>query len=59
MARYFLTMLPPEGRLEGGAPIGVLFGWNGDRQKKLLVARCFDNGLASIRLREDCNTPGV
>ena len=33
IGRYFLTRLSPEGRSEGGAPIGVLFGHNGGRRK--------------------------
>ena len=29
------------------------------RQLKLPAARCSDDGLASVRLREDCSTTGV
>ena len=37
VGRYFPTRLPPDGRSEGGTPVGVLFGWNGSRQKILPV----------------------
>ena len=30
---YFQARLPPEGRSEGGAPVGVLFSRNGGRRK--------------------------
>ena len=33
MGRYFPARVPSEGRSEGGAPDGVLFGRNGGRQK--------------------------
>ena len=58
MGRYFLVRLPSEGRSEGGAPIGVLFGWNGVG-KISPAAMCSDDGLASVRLCEDFNTTGV
>ena len=32
VGRYFLARLPPEGRSEGGTPIGVLFVQNGSRR---------------------------
>ena len=35
--RYFPTRLPPEGRSEGGTPVGVLFDYNGGRRKISLV----------------------
>ena len=31
VGRYFLARLPPEGRSEGGAHVGVLFDRNGGR----------------------------
>ena len=37
VGRYFPARLPPEGRSEGGAPVGVLFGQSGGRRKILLV----------------------
>ena len=36
--------LPSEGRSERDAPIGLLVGQNGGRQKKLLAAGCSDGG---------------
>ena len=33
VGRYFSTRLPSEGRSEGGALVGVLFGRNGGRRK--------------------------
>ena len=33
VGRYFSVRLPPNGRLEGGALVGVLFGRNGGRRK--------------------------
>ena len=33
MGRYFPTMLPLEGRSEGGAPVDVFFSRNGGRRK--------------------------
>ena len=35
VGRYFPTRLPPEGKLEGGALVGVLFGRNEGRRKIL------------------------
>ena len=35
MGRYFSTRLPSEGRSKRGAPVSVLVGWNGGRQKIL------------------------
>ena len=37
VGRYFSARLPLEGRSEGGAPIGVLFGRNGGGRKISLV----------------------
>ena len=37
VGRYFPAMVPSEGRSEGGAPVGVLFGRSGGRQKILPV----------------------
>ena len=63
VGRYFPTRLPPEGRSEGGSPVGVLFGRNGGRRKispvKVAGSKCSNDGLASVRLREDCNMTGV
>ena len=63
VGRYFPARLPPEGRLEGGTPVGVLFGQNGGHRKispvKVAGSKVSDDGLASMRLREDCNTTGV
>ena len=62
VGRYFPMRLPPEGRSERGAPIGVLFGRNGGRRKMLPAAKyseSSDDGLAFVRLREDCNTTEV
>ena len=36
VGRYFLARLPPEGRSEGGTPIGVLFSQNGGRKISLV-----------------------
>ena len=54
VGRYFLTRLPPEGRSERGALVGVLVDQNGGCRKilskKLSVAEYFDDGCGLLEL---------
>ena len=43
VGRYFPTRIPPEGRSERGAFVGVLVGRNGGRLKKLSAAEYSDD----------------
>ena len=57
VGRYFQARLPPKGRSERGAPVGVLVGQNGGHWKKLLTAeysnkRC---GLPELTTRRNPN----
>ena len=52
MEKYFSARLPPEGRLERDAHVGVLVDWNGGCRKKLQVARYSGDDCG---LCDDCN----
>ena len=62
VGRYFPTRLPPEGRSEGGALVGVLFGWNGGRRKispiKVVGGKVFRrwSGFVKTVARSECDT---
>ena len=63
VGRYFLARLPPEvDQREALLLVCSSTGMEVARkslQLKLPAARCSDDGLASVRLHEDCSTTGV